>query len=103
MLSLNISVTTPLEGSSDDGISHILQLPWSIHSISAGTALAHSPLRLGVRSSPHNDSVAYFRTCRCVIQPSATFHLSSQNPKVCAILKKIPDKTVEGVLDSGAQ
>jgi len=42
--SLNISVTTPLEGSSDDGISNILHQPSSIHLIPAGTALVDSPL-----------------------------------------------------------
>jgi len=48
--SLNISVTTPLQGSSDDGISNILHQPLSINSILAGTALVKSPLGLGVRS-----------------------------------------------------
>jgi len=94
ILSSNIFVTTPLEGSSDDGISKILQQPSSIHSIPAGTALVGSPLGLGVRSPPHNDSVSHVRTGRCVIQPAATFHLSSQNPKICAILKKMPDRTL---------
>ena len=41
MSSWNISVTTPLEGSSDDGISNILHQPSSIHLIPAGTALVH--------------------------------------------------------------
>ena len=39
MSSRNISVTTPLEGSSDDGISNILHSPLSIRLIPAGTAL----------------------------------------------------------------
>ena len=39
MSSWNISVTTPLEGSSDDGISNILHQPLSINLIPAGTAL----------------------------------------------------------------
>jgi len=68
MSSLNISVTTPLQGSSDDGISNILHQPSSIHLIPAGTALVDSPLGLGVRSPPHNDSVAYVCTGRCLIQ-----------------------------------
>ena len=41
MSSLNISVTTPLEGSSDDGNSNILRQPSSIHLILAGTALVN--------------------------------------------------------------
>ena len=102
MSSLNISVTTPLEGSSDNGISNILHQPSSIHLSPAGTALVESPLGLGVRSPPHNDSVAYVRTGRCLIQPPATAHLSSQNPKIHAILKKMPDRTLGGVLDIGA-
>jgi len=48
MSSWNISVTTPLEGSSDDGISNILHQPSSIHLILAGTALVDSPLGLGI-------------------------------------------------------
>ena len=56
------SVKTPLEGSSDDGISNILHSPLSIHLIPAGTALVDSPLGIGIRSPPHNDSVAYVRT-----------------------------------------
>jgi len=58
MSSWNISVTTPLEGSTDDGIRIILHQPSSIHSIPAGTALVDCPLGLGIRSPPHNDSVA---------------------------------------------
>jgi len=55
MSSWNISVTTPLEGSSDDGISNILHQPSLIHLIPA--ALVDSPLGLGIRSQvpPHND------------------------------------------------
>ena len=87
MSSWNISVTTPLEGSSDDDISNILHQPSSIHLIPAGTALVNSPLGLGIRSPPHNDSVTYVRTGRCLIQPAATTNLSSQNPKIYAILK----------------
>jgi len=52
MSSCSISVTTPLEGSSDDGISNILHQPSSIHLIPAGTALVNSPLGLGIRSPP---------------------------------------------------
>jgi len=103
MLSVNISVTTPLQGSSGDGISKVLHQPSSIHLIPAGTALVDSPLGLGIRSPPHNDSVAYVCTCRCLIQPAATANLSSQNPKIYAILKKMPNKILGGVLDSGAQ
>jgi len=77
MTSLNITVTTPLQGFSDDEFSNILHKPSSIHLIPASTALVDSPLRLGVRSPPHNDSVAYVRTGRCVIQPVATAHLNS--------------------------
>jgi len=62
MSSLNISVTTTLQGSSDDGISNILHKPSSIHLIPAGTPLVDSPLGLGFRSPPHNDSVAYVRS-----------------------------------------
>jgi len=90
MSSLLISVTTPLEGSSDDGITSILRQPSSIHLILAGTALVNSPLGLGIRSPPHNDSVAYVHTGRCLLQPAATANLSSQNPKIYAILKKMP-------------
>jgi len=103
MSSLNISVTTPLQGFSDDEFSNILHKPSSIHLIPAGTALVDSPLGLGVRSPPNNDSVAYVRTGRCVIQPAATDHLSSQHPKIYAILKKTPDRILGGVLDTGAQ
>ena len=53
--------------------------------------------------SPHNDSVAYVRTGRCLIQPAATANLSSQNPKIYAILKKMQNRILGGVLDSGAQ
>ena len=53
MSSWNISVKTPLESSSDDGISNILHSPLSIHLIPAGTALVDSPLGLGIRSPPH--------------------------------------------------
>jgi len=104
MLSVNISVTIPLKGSSDDGISKFLHQPASIHLIPAGTALVESPLGLGtIRSPPHKDSVAYVRTGRCLIQPAATADLSSQNPKIYAILKKLTDRILGGVLDSGAQ
>ena len=61
MSSLNISVTTPLEGSSNDCISNILHQPSSIHLIPADTALVDSPLGLGIRSPPHNDSVGVSR------------------------------------------
>ena len=71
MSSWNISVTTPLDCSSDDDISNILHLPLSIHLIPAGTALVDSSLGLGIRSPPHNDSVAYVRTGCCLIQPAA--------------------------------
>jgi len=67
MSSLNMSVTTPLQGFSDVEFSNILHTPSSIHLIPAGTALVDSPLGLGVRSPPHNDSVAYVlcdSTCR---------------------------------------
>ena len=56
--SWNISVTTPLEGSSDDDISNILRQPSSIHLIPVDTALVDSPLGLGIRFPPHNDSLA---------------------------------------------
>jgi len=103
MSSWNISVTTPLEGSSDDGIINTLHQPSSIHLIPAGTALVDSPLGLGIRSPPHNYSVTYVRTGRCLIQPAATANLSSQNPKIYVILKKMPNRILGGVLDSGAQ
>jgi len=48
MSSLHISVTTPLEGSSDDGISNLLHQPSLIHLIPAGTALVDFPSGLGV-------------------------------------------------------
>jgi len=38
-----------------------------------------------------------------VIQPAAPDHLNSQNPKIYAILKKNPDKILEGVRNTGAQ
>ena len=57
---------------------------------------------LGIRSPPHNDSVAYVRTGRCLIQPAATANLSSQNLKIYVILQKMP-RILGGVLDSGAQ
>jgi len=99
----NISVMTPLEGFSDDGISDILHQSLSIYLIPAGTTLVDSPLGLGIRSPPHNDSVAYVRTGRSLIQLVATANLSSQNPKIYAILKKMPNRILGGVLDSGAQ
>ena len=71
----------------------------SIHLIPAGTALVDFPLGLGIRSPPHNDSVAYVRTGRCRIQPAATANLSSQNPKIYAILKQMPNRILRGVLD----
>ena len=58
MSSWNFFVTTPLEGSSDDGISNILHQSSFIHLIPTGTALVDFPLGLGIRSPPHNDSVA---------------------------------------------
>jgi hypothetical protein len=107
MSSLNIFVTTPLQGSSPNGISNILHQPSSIHfisaGISAGTALVDSPLGLGVRSPPHNDSVAYVRTGCSLIQPAAIDKLNSRNPKIYAILKKMSDRSLRGVLDSGSQ
>jgi len=106
MSSWNFSVTAPHEGSSDDGISNILHSPLSIHLILAGTALVNSPSGLGIRSPPHNDSVTYVRTGRCLIQPAGpagTANLSSQNPKIYVILKKMPNRILGGVLDSGAQ
>ena len=103
MSSLNISVTTPLQGSSDVEFINILHKPSSIHLIPASTALVNSPLGLDVRSPPHNDSVVYVRPGRCVIQPVATAHLNSQNPKIYFILKKNPDRILGGVLDTGAQ
>ena len=81
MSSVKISVTTPLEGSSDDRMSKVLHQPSSIHLILAGTALVDSPLGLGIRFPPHNDSVAYDRTSRCLIQPKSDANLSSQNPE----------------------
>ena len=42
MSSVHISVTTQLEGSSDDGISKVLYQPLSIHLIPAGAALVNS-------------------------------------------------------------
>jgi len=98
MASLNISITTPLQGFSNLEFSNILHKPSSIHLIPAGTALVNSPLGLGVCSPPHNDSVAYVRIGCCVIQPAATDHLNSQNPKVYAILKKNADRILGGVL-----
>ena len=101
--SLNIFVTTPLQGFSDDGISNILHQPSSIQLIQASTALVDSLLGLGVCSPPHNDSKAYVLTGRCLIQPVATDNLSSRNPKIYAILKKMSDGSLGEVLDSGAQ
>ena len=103
MSSLDTTIATPLQGFSDVEFSNILHKSTSIHLIPAGTALVNSPLGLGVRSPPHNDSVAYVRTGRCVIQPVETAHLNSQNPKIYAILKKKPDRILGGVLDTGAQ
>jgi len=57
MLSLNRCVTIPLQGFSDVEFSNILHKTSSIHLIPADTALVDSPLGLGVRSPPHNDSV----------------------------------------------
>ena len=66
-------------------------------------------------SSVNNDSkapiatviapAAQIRTSRCLIQPSVTATLHSQNPTIYAILKKQrpQDQVVGGVLDSGAQ
>jgi len=65
--SLNIFFTSPLQGFSDDEFSNILHKPSSIHLIPTGAALIDSPLGLGVRFPPRNDSVAYVRTGRCVI------------------------------------
>jgi len=103
MSSVKISVTAPFEGSSDDGISKVLHQPSSIHSIPAGTALVDSPLGLGIRSSPHNDSVAYVRTGRCLVQPAADANLSFRNPKIYAILKQLPNRILGGALDNDAQ
>jgi len=103
MSSLNISVTTPLQGFSDVEFSNILHKPSSIHFIPAAMALVDSPSGLGVRSPSHDDSVAYVCTGRCLIQPSATDHLNSQNPKMYAILKKNSDRILGEVLDTGAQ
>ena len=36
-------------------------------------------------------TVAYVHTCRCLIQPATDVNLSSQNPKIHLILKKLPD------------
>jgi len=58
MSSLDISVKTSFEVSSVYGISNIFHQPSSIHLIPAGTALTDSSLGLGIRSPPHNDSVA---------------------------------------------
>jgi len=52
MSSLNISVTTPLQGFSDVEFSNILHKPSSIHLIPDGTALFDSPLGLGFQSPP---------------------------------------------------
>jgi len=95
MSSLNISVTTPLQGFSDVKFSNVLHKPSSIHLIPAGTALVDSPLGLGVCSPSDNDSVAYVHTGRYVIQPATTDYLTSQSPKVYAILKKNPDRILE--------
>jgi len=76
MSSVRISVTTPLEGFCDDGISKVLHQPSSFHLIPAGPALVDSPLGLGIRSPPRNDSVAYVRTGRYLIQPAADSNLS---------------------------
>jgi len=47
---------------------------------------------------------AHVRTDHCLIsQPAATDNLNSQNPKIYAVLKKISDRSLGGVLDSGAQ
>ena len=92
---------SPLEGSCDDGISNILHQPSSIHLIPAGTALDDSPLGLVIHSPQNNDSVAYVRTGCCLIQPADTANLGSQNPKMYAILKKMPNRILGGVLDNG--
>jgi len=83
--------------------TNILHQPSSIHLIPAGTALVDSPLELGIRSSARNDSVAYVRTGRCLIQPAATVTLS--NPTINAILQKqgLTGRALGGVLNSGAQ
>jgi len=62
--------------------TNILHQQSSIHLIPAGSALVDSPLGLAVRSPAHNDSVAYVRTGRCLIQPSVTATLHSQNPTI---------------------
>ena len=47
---------------------------------------------------------AHVRTDHCLIsQPAATDNLNSQNPKIYAVLKKMSDRSLGGVLDSGAQ
>jgi len=103
MSSSNISVTTPLQGSSDHGISNILP-PTFVDSFNSGRHRAcRLPLGLGIRSSPHNDSVAYVRNGCCLIQPAATDSLSSRNPKIYAILNKMSDTSLGKVLNSGAQ
>ena len=77
MSSINLSVTPPLESLSDDETSELITLhkekklclsslsstnilhqPSSIHRIPAGIAPVDSPLGIGIRSPPHNDSVA---------------------------------------------
>jgi len=68
-------------------MSKVLHQPSSIHLIPAGTALVDSPLGLSIRSP----SVAYVRTGRRLIQPDSDANLSSQNPKIYAILKKMPE------------
>ena len=51
----------------------------------------------------HMNARVFFRCC--LIQPSVTATLHSQNPTIYAILKKQrpQDQVVGGVLDSGAQ
>jgi len=85
--------------------TNILHQQSSIHLIPAGTVLVVSPLGPAVHSPAHNDSVAYVRTGHCLIQPSVTLTLHSQNPTIYVILKKqrTQDQVVGGVLDSGAQ
>jgi hypothetical protein len=90
-------VTPQIEGLSDDEMSELIALcqekKLCLSSVSstnvlypghyltpAGTAFVGSPLGLGIRSPAHNDSVAYVRTGRCLIQPAATATLSSHNP-----------------------
>jgi len=105
MSSVKIFITTPLEGSSDDGINKVLHQPSSIHIIPAGTvtALVDSSLGLDIRSPPPNDSVTSVRTGRCLIQPATDGNFRSQNPKIYVILKKMPDRILGRVLDSGTQ